>query len=192
VERIPMPSGEARRFRAQLARSGDELAFSYDDEASGKTVLRRVALDSPAMTPTTIVDDGAEWVLANDSAAVYFLRGVDETTALGELAWAEFPSGDNVQAIAPDVAHIDPAGAFDDIPSDVDRGIGYDRWTADGPSFEFLSDRNEPSELVTVGVNVEAPRVSPNGAYSLFYRHTGGVWPTATVRLVGCTVTDGG
>jgi hypothetical protein len=181
VERVPMPSGDAQSFRAQLARSGSDLAYSHEDEASGNTVLRRVSLTTEVLEPSTVLDSVAGWVLGNDSAVVYFLQGFDVETQLGELAYADFPSGGNVQVVAPDVAHIDPVGAVDDLLSDVDAGIGYDIWRNEGPSFEFLADRTKPTEVVTVGVNVEAPRVSPDGAHSLFYQNAGAGWPIATV-----------
>jgi hypothetical protein len=180
VERIPVPDGDPQSFRAQLARTGDRLAYSYP--VAEQSTLRWVPLDTEEIaTPTRVLDDAVGWMLAHDGNAVYYLRAFDPETQLGELMVADFPTGANAQAIAPDVAHIDPVGAVDDPQSDQDRGIGFDRWRPEGASFDFLADRSMPTETVMVGVDLEAPRVSPDGVHSLFYQSNGPSWPVATV-----------
>ena len=60
-----------------------------------------MALDtSDAFEISTVIDDAAEWELANDGAAAYVLQGYSRETPLGTLALVDFPSGETVQPIA--------------------------------------------------------------------------------------------
>lgn len=181
VERIALPAGKPWDFMAAFDRAGLGLAYSFPVGESGPGRLRWVPLTEATLTPATVLDDAAEWTLAHDGVAAYVLRGFDSSTLLGQLSLIDFPSGENVRPIADDVSHIDPVGAFDDLLSQTDQGIGYDRETADGPSFDFLADRSMLDSIVTVGVDIQAPRVSPDGLYTQLYQNVAGGFPVAKV-----------
>ena len=182
VEHISFPTGDSSAFRAQFTRSGDKLAYSSVLEGATHETLRWVALDGPLpFAPQAVLEDAAQWELAHDGAAAYVLRGFSRETRLGTLAVVDFPSGDNVRSIATDVLHLDPVGAFDDLLSDDDHGLGYDRVTPSGEAFELIADRTKLDQIQSVAINVEGPRLSANGAHTTFFQSTGEVWPVAKV-----------
>jgi hypothetical protein len=171
VERIAFPTGDAQAFRARFTRLGDKLAYSSVLSGDSRQTLRWVSLvDSGPFVTKTVLADAAQWELTHDGAAVYVLRGHGRETPLGELALADFPSGENVQAIASDVDHVDLVGDADDSLTDEDRGAGYARWTPDGEAFHFIKDRTKPAATQRLASNAEGHLLAADGVHTLLFQ----------------------
>lgn len=193
VEHITIPTEQQWAFRASFDRKGDRLAYSSVVHAGQGESLRAVTVSTlGSEPPATVLDNASQWVLSHDGAAVYALRDFNGESYEGELVVADFPSGQNLGAVATGVSHIDPAGEDDDPSSDEDRGVGYDLSTDAGYAFDYLSDRSNASATQRIGDAVSGPRVAASGAHSMLFQETADGWPVARVfdnaTGKGCTL----
>jgi len=171
VERITLPTGDSQAFRVDFTRQGDKLAYSSVLDGDTQQTLRWVSLTGVGpFEPKTVLADAAGWELAHDGAAVYVLRGYSQENPLGNLALADFPSGENVQPIASDVDHIDLVGAFDDPLADEDHGLGYVRWTSSGEAFDFIKDRTNLGEIQNLASSTQGHGLAPDGAHTILFQ----------------------
>ncbi len=171
VERIALPDGDAQAFRARFTRLGDKLAYSSVLPGDTLQTLRWVSLaDAEPFETRTVLADAAEWELTHDGDAVYVLRGYGRENPLGDLALADFPTGDNVRPIASSVDHVDLVGAFDDPLTDEDHGAGYARWTPEGEAFDFIKDSTKPDEIQKLASNTEGHELAADGAHTILFQ----------------------
>jgi hypothetical protein len=151
---VPFRAGnQSSQWRAALTRDGSMLAFS----TGGLTVAERetlytVRFDVPGVV-TTLKVGASRWAISADGTKVYFLANYNYDTMgapAGTLTMMDFPSGANEKVLAPGVGALQVLAE-----GDVDKGVGFfDNVIAGKATYKIMSDRNVPSQVITVVTNI--------------------------------------